>query len=45
MIRQMTYAVGINEELKAGDQLAWVDRMNSIRHGAEEIVLDEFVFV
>ena len=43
-IRQMAKAEGINEELKASDQLGWISRMNSIRHQAEEIVLDELVF-
>ncbi len=44
MIRQMAETEGVNEELKASDQLAWVGRMNSIRHRVEEIILDELVF-
>lgn len=35
---------GINEELKAKDQLRWVQEMNSIKTCAEEIVLQEFVY-
>ena len=44
MIAQMAEAEGINEKLKASDQLGWISRMNSIRHRVEEIVLDELVF-
>ena len=44
MIAQMAEAEGINEKLKASDQLGWISRMNSIRHRVEEIILDELVF-
>ena len=44
MIAQMAEAEGINEKLKASDQLGWISRMNSIRHRVEEILLDELVF-
>ena len=44
MIGQMSEAEGINEKLKASDQLKWISRMNSIRHQVEEILLDELVF-
>ena len=44
MIAQMAEAEGINEKLKASDQLGWISRMSSIRHRVEEIVLDELVF-
>ena len=44
MIAQMSEAEGINEKLKASDQLKWISRMNSIRHRVEEILLDELVF-
>ena len=45
MIGQMAEAEGLHEELKASDQLAWVGRMNSIRQQAEEIILQELVYV
>ena len=35
---------GINEQLKARDQLAWVRAMNNIRNRAEEIVLKELIY-
>ena len=44
IISRMAKAEGVNEQLKASDQLAWASRMNNIRQRAEEIVLDELVF-
>ena len=44
MIRQMADAEGINEDLKARNQLAWVGRMNNIRQQAEEIILNELIY-
>ena len=44
MIRQMAETEGINEKLKASDQLEWISRMNTIRHWAEEVLLDELIF-
>ena len=45
IIRQMQEAEGVDEALKAADQLEWVRRMNSIRNRAEEIVKTELIFV
>ena len=44
IIRQMAEVEGVNEQLKASDQLGWISRMNSIRQLAEETVLNEVVF-
>ena len=33
----------ITEELKANDQMAWVQAMNNIRNRAEEVVLSELI--
>ena len=35
---------GVTEQLKAEDQMAWVQAMNSIRNRAEEIVLAELIY-
>lgn len=43
-IPQMAKQQGITEELKARDQLAWVGRMNEIKHSVEEIILEEIVY-
>ena len=43
LIGQMVWQEGITERLKASDQLEWVQRMNSIRSRAEEIVREEII--
>ena len=43
LIGQMVRQEGISEGLKASDQLEWVQRMNSIRSRAEEIVKQEII--
>ena len=45
LIEQMKTAEGVTESLKANDPMAWVQRMNSIRARAEEIVREELIFV
>ena len=45
LIEQMKTAEGVTESLKAADPMAWVQRMNSIRARAEEIVRGELIFV
>ena len=45
IIRQIQEAEGVDEALKAADQLEWVRRMNSIRNRAEEIIKSELIFV
>ena len=41
---QMKERQGINEALKARDQMAWVGAMNNIHNAAEEIVLHELIY-
>ena len=41
---QMKERQGVNEALKARDQMAWVGAMNNIRNAAEEIVLNELIY-
>ena len=41
---QMKETRYITEELKAADQMGWVEAMNSIRNRAEEIVLHEMIY-
>ena len=45
IIDQLKAAEGITEELKASDQMAWVQRMNNIRSRAEEIIQEEMIYV
>lgn len=44
LIEQMMERWGVNEHLKAENQMEWVGRMNNIRCSAEEIVLKEIVY-
>ena len=44
LVTQLAEKGGINEQLKARDQLAWVRAMNNIRNRAEEIVLQELIY-
>ena len=44
LVTQLAEKEGINESLKAQDQLAWVRAMNNIRNRAEEIVFKELIY-
>ena len=44
LIEQMKAAEDVTESLKAADPMAWVQRMNSIRARAEEIVREEIIY-
>ena len=44
LMEQMAKAEGVDEELKASDQMKWVQMMNNIKNSAEEIVLTELVY-
>ena len=45
LVKAMAKQEGVNEALKAADQMEWIRRMNNIRNRAEEIVLNEIVYV
>ena len=42
---QMQLQEGITEELKANNQLEWVQRMNNIRNRVAEIVCKELIYI
>ena len=44
LVTQLAEKEGINECLKAQNQLAWVRAMNNIRNRAEEIILKELIY-
>lgn len=44
LVEQMAKAEGVNEQLKAVDQMLWVQRMNNIRNRVEEIVREEIIY-
>ncbi len=45
LVEQMMRAEGVDEQMKAEDQMRWVRLMNGIRDRAEEIVRNEIIFV
>lgn len=45
LIKQLAETEHIDEELKATNQLEWVQAMNNIRNRAEEIVFNEILYV
>ena len=45
LMKQLAERENITEELKASDQLKWVGLMNNIKHSAEEIILNELIYV
>ena len=44
LISQMAEKENVTENLKASDQMLWVQRMNSIQGRAEETVLAELIY-
>lgn len=44
LVEEMSEGEGVTEELKAVDQLTWVQQMNSIRARAAEIVREELIY-
>lgn len=45
LIEMMKQQQGITEKLKAQNQFEWVGLMNNIRNSAEEIILNELIYV
>ena len=44
LMTQMAEREGVTEALKAENQMAWMQRMNNIRHQVEEIVYQELIY-
>lgn len=45
IMQQLATKEGMTEALKATDQMEWVRRMNNIRSQAEEIVMQELIYL
>ena len=45
LIKQMSREQGVDEKLKALDQMKWVRMMNNIRASAEEMVCNEIIYI
>ena len=44
LVDEISKSEGVTEELKAADQMAWVQQMNSIRARAAEIIREELIY-
>ena len=44
LVKQYAATEGVTEDLKTNDPQAWMQRMNSIRNRANEIVMQEIVY-
>lgn len=44
LIKQLAEEENVTENLKATNQLEWVQKMNNIKNRAEEIVLNELIY-
>lgn len=44
LLRQMMERQGVDEALRASDQMAWVQKVNALKAMAEEVVLREVVY-
>ena len=44
MMPKMMRNEGVTEELKATDQMLWVQKVNSIKHRIEEIIYNDYVY-
>lgn len=45
LVKQYAEKEGVAEQLKAIDQMKWVQKMNNIRNRATEVVNSELIFV
>ena len=44
LVNQLAKQEGVNEQLKADNQMLWVRKMNNIRNQATEIVYNDIIF-
>lgn len=45
LVKQMAESEGVTEQLKASNQLEWVQKINSIRNRATEIVNSDLIYI
>ena len=45
LVKQLAKQEGVTEKLKASDMMLWVQKMNSIRNRATEIVNKEIIYI
>ena len=44
LVKQLAAREGVTEQLKAQDQMLWVQRMNNIRNRAKEVVNNDLIY-
>ena len=44
LVKQMSEKEKVNEELKANNQIKWLQMMNNIKNRVEEIVINEIIY-
>ena len=44
LVEQMKEAEGVTEQLKADNQMEWIQKMNNIQQRADEIVCNELIY-
>ena len=44
LVKQLSKKEGVTEALKAENQMLWVQKMNSLRNSAMEIVSNELIY-
>ncbi len=44
LVERMAKSEGVTEQLKSDDWLCWLQKMNSIRSRAEEVVLYDLIY-
>ncbi len=44
LVERMAESEGVTEQLKSDDWLCWIQKMNSIRSRAEEVVLHDLIY-
>ena len=45
LVKELAEKENVTEELKAADQMLWVQKMNNIRNRATEIVNSELIYI
>ena len=43
-MKQLAEKENITEELKANNQMEWVQKMNNIKNSVEEIIFNQFIY-
>lgn len=44
LVKQLAEQEGVNEELKANDQMAWIGAMGNIQNRAREVVFNDIIY-